>query len=210
LTLGGAVVGRSITFDAISTTVRQRGHDPHAIECTKRKYGNSPEHTDFRTRGRSSSRTAAVVSMICKPSATTSTASSSGTSTTTRIEVRSSLRGGSPPGPCRMREAAMGKSWRAQHLWPHHQHCFNLPARHEASTARATALYEWTRSRTRSELNPPQRLDHQGTLGRIPSRSALGTGTGSTGRHCKIAKPSKTNELGAPVAYKLTPREDCP
>ena len=93
---------------------------------------------------------------------------------------------------------------------PNHQHFFNF--RLDMSVdGPGNSVYEV--DSIRSPIPRSTRTTTPGSPGtRLVASEAdgRGTGTGPPGRYWKVANPSKLNELGSPVAYKLTPKEVVP
>ncbi len=184
---------------------------PNAICMHEEDYGISWKHTDFRTdevEVRRSRRL--VISMICTVGNYEygffwyfyNDAS---------MEVEVKLSGVLTTGAVRRRQGtAVGKLVAPNIYGPNHQHFFNFRLDMSVDGAQ--------QQRVRGRLDPragpgaqsaSQRVDHPGHTGGLRGQGARDWNW-STGRYWKITNPSKVNELGSPVGYKLMPREVVP
>ena len=104
-----------------------------------------------------------------------------------------------------------GASWSRPNIYgPNHQHFFNFRLDMSVDGA-GNSVYEVD---SIPEPDPALNPHHNAWITRDTLVASEADGARDwdwkTGRYWKVANPSKHNELGSPVAYKLTPREIVP
>jgi primary-amine oxidase len=212
LTLGCDCLGEIFYFDGtVNDSSGNAVTIPNAICIHEEDYGISWKHTDFRT-GEVEVRRARrlVISMIC-----TVGNYEYGffwyfyNDASMEVEVKLSgvlTTGAVPDGE----ESRWGKLV-APNIYGHnHQHFFNFRLDMSVDGS-GNSVYEVDSiPEPDPELNPHHNAwITQDTLVASEAEGARDWDW-KTGRYWKIANPSKRNELGSPVAYKLTPREVVP
>jgi primary-amine oxidase len=214
LTLGCDCLGEIHYFDAtLNDSSGGAVTIPNAICMHEEDFGISWKHTDFRTEEvevRRSRRL--VVSMICtvgnyeygffwyfyNDASIEVEVKLSGVLTTGAVEVES----GEHP--------RWGKMVAPGIYGPNHQHFFNFRLDMSVDGA-SNSVYEVDSiPEPDPELNPHNNAWI--TRDTLVASEADGARDWEwkTGRYWKIANPSKRNELGSPVAYKLVPKEIVP
>jgi primary-amine oxidase len=214
LTLGCDCLGEIHYFDGtVNDSDGNAVTIPNAICMHEEDFGISWKHTDFRTgevEVRRSRRL--VVSMICtvgnyeygffwyfyNDASIEVEVKLSGVLTTGAVEVES----GEQP--------RWGKMVAPGIYGPNHQHFFNFRLDMSIDGA-GNSVYEVDSiPEPDPELNP----HHNAWITRDTLVASESDGARdwnwSTGRYWKVANPSKRNELGIPVAYKLVPKDVVP
>jgi len=212
LTLGCDCLGEIYYFDG--TVNDSSGHAvtiPNAICMHEEDYGISWKHTDFRTDEVEVRRARRlVISMICTVGNYEygffwyfyNDAS---------MEVEVKLSGVLTTGAVKDGEQPRWGKLVAPNIYgPNHQHFFNFRLDMSVDGA-GNSVYEVDSiPEPDPELNPHRNAwITQDTLVASEADGARDWDW-SKGRYWKITNPSKKNELGSPVAYKLTPREVVP
>ncbi|OAN39684.1 primary-amine oxidase [Mycolicibacterium iranicum] len=214
LTLGCDCLGEIHYFDGtVNDSSGNAVTIPNAICMHEEDFGISWKHTDFRTEEvevRRSRRL--VISMICtvgnyeygffwyfyNDASIEVEVKLSGVLTTGAVEVE--------PGE----QPRWGKMVAPGIYGPNHQHFFNFRLDMSVDGA-GNSVYEVDSvPEPDPELNPHRNAwITQDTLVASEAQGARDWNW-STGRYWKIANPSKKNELGIPVAYKLVPKDVVP
>ncbi|VEG53663.1 tyramine oxidase [Mycolicibacterium aurum] len=214
LTLGCDCLGEIHYFDGtVNDSSGNAVTIPNAICMHEEDFGISWKHTDFRTEEvevRRSRRL--VISMICtvgnyeygffwyfyNDASIEVEVKLSGVLTTGAVEVE--------PGE----QPRWGKMVAPGIYGPNHQHFFNFRLDMSIDGA-ANSVYEVD---SVPEPDPALNPHHNAwiTQDTLVASEAEGARdwNWSTGRYWKVANPSKKNELGIPVAYKLVPKDVVP
>jgi primary-amine oxidase len=212
LTLGCDCLGEIYYFDAaVNDSSGNAVTIPSAICMHEEDYGISWKHTDFRTgevEVRRSRRL--VISMICTVGNYEygffwyfyNDAS---------MEVEVKLSGVLTTGAVADgEEPRWGKLVAPNIYGPNHQHFFNFRLDMSIDGA-GNSVYEVD---SIPEPDPEMNPHHNAWVTRDTLVASEADGARdwdwSKGRYWKITNPSKRNELGSPVAYKLTPRDVVP